>query len=300
MFRKRTKKEFPPGTFIATPARVMAILQLCLALMVLLWQLSQPFLGDFFAIRSKMAVYEYVMGSSNGSLLQKRNASRFQELPPATQEVLKKNYARWQNKLQDSFLTKLRRSFEGLFFEMSLFEKIWLALALVLPILILLKVEGAIQAAWLLPIIAFAYAVDNRQNGTTTGLSAELQLFPTEIFLMEKYSAGEIDPSPFKQKEMLEASWQAYLIHEWAHATPSEETAAFNGQVEEGEYAFTTARALAIKEAKTPKFKRESNALFILYLLWNIAFAYTVTKYQRRNHLKLAGLEKFNTGTQSP
>lgn len=279
MFRKRVKKEFPPGTFIPTPARVMAILQLSLGLLLLIWQLSQPFMGELFAIRSKMAVYEYVMGTRDGSEMQQRNAARFQQLPVNLRTEIIHDYSQWQDKLQESFWHKLKRAFEGVLFHMPLFEKMWLLLSLVIPILILLKVEGSIHAAWLIPLVVFAYAVDNRWYGEPKHLSPELQLFPTEAYLMHTYAEDELDPNPFNQKEQLQASWELYLIKEWTQPIPGTAVIEHAKQVEEGEYAFTTARALAIKKDKEPsKPVQESNALLIVYLLWNIAFAYVVSK----------------------
>lgn len=283
MFRKRVKREFPPGTFIPTPARVMAILQLSLALMVLLWHLSQPFLGDLFAIRSKMAVYEFVMGFPDGTDLRARNAERFAALPPAQQTVIADNYNHWQHKLQDTFLEKLRRSFAGVLIDMPLFEKLWLLLSLVVPVLVLLKVDGAVQAAWLLPIAVFAYAADNRWNGSHRGLSAELQLFPTEAYLVENYGGEDIDPNSLLQKEQLEAAWLKYLAAEWSPKSYTQHAGnlEFKQQAEEGEYAFTTARVLAIElEPESSAPAREASSALAVYLLWNIAFAYVVTKYR--------------------
>lgn len=280
MFRKRLKKEFPAGTFIPTPARVMAILQLSIALMVLLWQLSQPYMGDLFTIRSKMAVYEYVLGNPAGNELQQRQAHRFNQLPEAQQTAVKEGYQQWTAKLQEPFWHKLKRAFENVLFNMPLFEKLWLVLSLVIPILILLKVEGSVPAAWLIPLVVFAYAVDNRWSGEPHRLSKELQLFPSEEYLLKTYVDENVDPNPFNQKESLEAGWKAYLVQEWAHETPSSDEKAFEQQVETGEYAFTVGRALAIEDEKPQKrHTYEATSMLTVYLLWNIAFAYVVTKY---------------------
>ena len=64
MFRKRTKKIYPPGTFIPTPARVCAIIQLCVAFTVLIWNMATPFAGELFNVKSKMILYHDVMGIS--------------------------------------------------------------------------------------------------------------------------------------------------------------------------------------------------------------------------------------------
>ena len=58
------RKTFPPGTFIPTSQRLMAIGQLCLVFSLMLWYMIQPFMGEYFALRSRMLLYEYVMGTS--------------------------------------------------------------------------------------------------------------------------------------------------------------------------------------------------------------------------------------------
>src|SRR4051812_38869550 len=91
----RPSKIFPPGTFIPTPQRLMAIGQLCLAFSLMLWYLTQPFMGEYFALRSRMLLYEYVMGTSDWTEQEaklKRQVQRFKELPEGEQRVLKEAY----------------------------------------------------------------------------------------------------------------------------------------------------------------------------------------------------------------
>ena len=117
----KKKKQFPPGTFIPTPARVAAIIQLCLAFSVILWCAGQPFMGELFAIKSKMILYQSVMGSPD--LLKKgkddpklaarleRNAERFASLPLDQKQQLIRSYEQLHNKAEAPFLTKLWRSY---------------------------------------------------------------------------------------------------------------------------------------------------------------------------------------------
>lgn len=280
MFRKRVKKEFPPGTFIPTPARVIAILQLSLGILSVLWLLSQPFLGDLYKVRSKMAIYEFVMGVPDGSELRQRNADRFKALSQQEQKHLINGYNLWQANLQVSFWQKMESALKNVLYGTTPFEKIWIVLSLVLPILALKKVEGAAQSSWLIPIVVFAYSLDNQWNGMIPKMSRELQLFPTETYLLENYGKGDIDGNPFRQRDLLQSSWENYLTVEWSNEPPASDPVVFAGQVENGEYQFIKARALAIGEEKpSTKPTRQPLALLTIHLLWGIVFAYVITKY---------------------
>ena len=97
MFRKRSKKEIPPEAFIAKPARIMAILQLCAAFSLALWYLSQPYMGDHFSVMSSMKLYEYAM----------KHTDDFAGLPIEDQQVIRSNYHQLQAQSQIPFSTKL-------------------------------------------------------------------------------------------------------------------------------------------------------------------------------------------------
>ena len=74
----RPRKSFPPGTFIPTSQRLMAIGQLCIALSLMLWYMTQPFMGEYFALRSRMLLYEYVMGTSDISKTKNGQEEKFE------------------------------------------------------------------------------------------------------------------------------------------------------------------------------------------------------------------------------
>src|SRR3954470_9358750 len=116
MFRKRLKKTFPPGTFLPTPARLMAIMQLCLAFSLLLWEASQPFMGDLFHIKSQLIVYQDLMGiNSNKSVDSEekartlRNKERFENLTHESKGVLHDRYAFLAKKLEEPWTQKMER-----------------------------------------------------------------------------------------------------------------------------------------------------------------------------------------------
>ena len=95
MPRTRTPKTFPPGTFLPTPQRIIVILQLCVTFSVILWNVAQPFTGEYFTVRSRMLLYEYLMGKSDQNKIEsnqeaKRFEALFQELPSTDQRLFKK------------------------------------------------------------------------------------------------------------------------------------------------------------------------------------------------------------------
>lgn len=297
MFRKRHKKIFPPGTFIPTPARVMAILQLCLAFIVILWNASQPFMGDLFELKSKQLLVYDVMGvpaeQLGGTLAEiaktkkdrlERNAARFQNLPLAQQQEIAKLSDHWQHELKRTFLDKLKRSFYVLAFGIPPFEQVWLLLSIAVPILLLKKVEGATVVVWLLPLVTLLYALDNRWHGIS-GTSAEEELFPSENTLVADYLEEPLSADIFAQQTQLLHGWQRYLIIEWGKETPAAEQAAFEKQAENGEFAFNIAR-LRTKSEDAGLFdhphrqpqKQESLSVLAIYLFWNLLLAITASK----------------------
>ncbi len=251
MFRKRVRKNFPPGTFIPTPARVAAILQLCIAFTLLSWQATLPFMGDLFATKSQMLVYKHLMGASQ----------QFATLPEKQRTQILSDYDQLQKQLETPFLAKVKKGLQGLY-QLPLLEKGWILLALLTPILLLKKVEGAEPLVWLLPLLTLAYAVDNRLQGAPPALTAEQRLFPSEELILNDYLKEPLKPSLAEQHEQLKRGWELYLVQNWG-----------------GDFAFTLARLEALKnEPSAPKKKQESLAFLALYLFWNLSFALIVQR----------------------
>ena len=50
-----------------------------------------------------------------------------------------------------------------------------------------IKREGAKSAAWILPLIVLAYAVDNQFTGKSPSSPPDYQLFPTEEKIVQHY-----------------------------------------------------------------------------------------------------------------
>lgn len=285
MFKKRIKKEYPPGTFIPLPARLCAIIQLCLAFMIILWNASQPFMGEIFTYKSQMLIYQDVMGISKLSdsvdtiTRRERNQQRFEALSPAEKTQLTQYYRELLKLSQRTFIEKFGRSLHILAFEIPFYEQLWLILSLILPILLLKRIEGAEQAIWLLPLLSCVYAFDNHRYGRYAPPSAEAQLFPSEYVLMNEYLKQPLSSDLLEQKEQLLAAWRLYLIQEWT--SPLKGNLSIDQSSEEGEFAFNIARIKSLPPPKNilagkTQTNKESKFILALYLFWNLFFAATV------------------------
>lgn len=255
MFRKRVKKEYPAGTFIATPARVMAILQLCVVFTILCWQMSKPFMADLYQTKSKMAVFDFVL----------KDQERFSSLPEAKKQEILTHYEKLKEQLATPFVSKLMGSFLSLS-QFSPTFLIWLILGTVLPILLLKKVDGARPLIWLMVFVALAYCFENRFFEPALSATREELLFPSEALIVKDHMSEPLSNDPFTQHEQLKRGWDHYLDQVWGKGKGSAE----------GLFAFNVERAVAL--ATEPPVSRGQQPLLLLafFLFWNLSFAFVV------------------------
>jgi hypothetical protein len=284
MFRKRVKKEFPPGTFIPTPARFAAILQLCLAFTVLFWNMSQPFLEELFAVKSRLGIYQHVMGKKSSE-----HELRFAALPTRTQDEIHKQYHQIQTELDKSFLSKLAKSVKILFWGIPPYEQAWLSLSILIPIFLLKKVEGAKHIVWLLPLLTVAYSIDNRWYGIPHN-RAIADFYPKEEVLVNDYIREPLDTNLFKQHEQLKRGWELYLVDKWAHEDPKQDSGLFAEQVSRGGFNFhlTLLKQIYLdwKTQSSQKIQKQKAVLTLaFYLFWNFSFAF-ISFYSLKSYVK--------------
>lgn len=280
----RQRKNFPAGIFIPTPQRLLAITQLCLAFSTLAWFIMQPFMGEYFTVRSRMLPYEYVMGTS--SLLKKqgpldeklqRNATRFQKLPNEEQHILLEDYRELNAYAARPVTQKMIDGVKVVLLAIPPFELAWLVFSIMTSILILLKYEGARTAAWLLPLIVIAYSADNQLTGHRT-IPPDATLFPSEERIFSDYLEEPLATSSLKEKDQLEKGWKNYLIREWS----VDQKGTDDEKVEEGEFYFTLERLHLMHGQPRSEwlntFHEKLNPLILLiFLLWNLFFAYSMS-----------------------
>jgi hypothetical protein len=281
MFRKRQKKIYPQGTFIPTPARICAIVQLCLAFSLFLWIASEPFVGEIFTLKSKQLFYQDVMGiPSKDNLSQEavarleRNSERYKALSKKQQYELKQSYQSLQKQLQRSFWDKLTSMVALFVYRTSPYELAWIFFSIIVSIMLLKKVEGAAHAVWLLPVLVAVYAVDARWFNPKEQRSPDAALFPTENELVENYLDEKLNDDIFEQHNQLMKGWKKYLVVNWTQKEFSSEITSFENQVEEGEFNFTLARIETSNQQSNTKYQ-SAIWLLVVYFFWNSYFAYT-------------------------
>lgn len=273
-------EKLPLETFLPGKQRFLAILQLCIAFSLICWYGAQPFMGEFYSLRSRMLVYEYVLGTSEAVQKDKleRNKERFASLQDNEKALILKDYKKIQNYAGRPFWIKIMDGLKKLFLEIPPFELAWLSFAIIISILLLLKVEGAKQAAWLLPIIVFAYSIDNRTSGHPSKPDFDSVLFPKESKIIQNYLGEPFSGDFLAQKEQLQKGWENYLITNWLPFGTSESLQR-SQKIEEAEFAFTKARLHQFhkqpKKNASPEYV--SYPLLAFYLIWNLFFAFRMS-----------------------
>lgn len=277
MFSKKSKT-FPPGTFLAKPLRILAIIQLCVAFTLLISYGGYPFLRELYEIKSRKVLYEGVMGKHDEG-----KANRYEALPSAQKDDLTKQYRVLQQKSERPFLEKLGDSIFILVHRVAPFEKAWIVFSIVISILVLIKVEGAVTAAWLLPLLVTAYSIETLASGGNQLKSWEEELFPSEALILHDYLKEPLKANILEQRAQLLKGWNLYLIREWAKQEPAEEVSQFQDQVKEGEFRFNLERigrmAKEPLSTEASSFnKRYSMPVLALFFLWNFYFAWLMNR----------------------
>lgn len=266
-----------------TAIKILVILQLCLVFSVLMWTLAGPFSAEYFATQSSRLMHKAVIGDGAGDGKQERLAQRFAALPQEQQQGILDSYDRLQKRSEKGFWVRSGEAMSALLIYLPPFTQAWIFFSLVICIMLLLRIEGAVMAAWLLPLIALAYGVDNRLSGDQRGHAYDGDLFPSEQYLVDRYLGKPLNGSMEEQHQQLTLGWRRYLAAEWAHEQPSEDPDTLIAQAEEGEYAFDVARLqrhiAADHEAQVSQVHvQKPIPLLIAYMLWNLFFAYSINR----------------------
>jgi len=293
MFNK-PRKVFPPGTFLPAPQRVLAIFQLCLAFIAICVYAGHPFMGALFNQKAQLSLFENVMGTLPEPLTeqdrtqQQFNNNQFSQLSVGEKTAILAKYHQIQQIGNSSFLAKCQEACVLLIFKTPPFTKAWIFFSILLSILMLRKREGAAQAAWVLPILACAFAWDSYQNLDKQAISPEAKLFPSEQVVMRDYLKEPLSSSILEQHQQLKKGWNQYLIIEWAREIPSPFSTTHNLQVFKGEFAFNLARLKLQIQHPSSNSSFLAGAvynpllIYLLYFWWNLFFAW----FMNRNRWK--------------
>lgn len=268
MFRKRTKKVFPEGTFIPKPSRIASILHLSIAFTVLLGVILSPFLQDLFVYKSHTLLFDHVMGKTNSNPILERNFERFSKLPFSIQQNVLDSYTQIKNEFPLTFLEKAQKSLR-LIKSLSLYTTLWILLSIIIPILILKKREGAEKAAYLLPLMVLLLLLSY-----PTVTKVQPSLYPSEEKIIKEFLKEPLSSDISIQYEQLSKGWKLYLIKEWSQKTPSQNPSEFEMQVEEGDFLFHLNFLLQSKPSSS-----SSILLYYLLFFWSLFYVYIVNRY---------------------
>lgn len=303
-------KEMEYRALVTFRQRLSIIIQLCLAFSLILWYAAQPFMGDYFQVKSRLLLYEYILGTSeilkdtNQAKLE-RNAARFASLAQEKQHQLIQMYQKLYDYATRPFINKIKEGFRSLLLDVPSFEQAWIFFSITIAIFILFRIEGAKQTAWLLPCIALAYGIDNHINGTPLFQGADITLFPSESTIQQHYVNEPLSLSSNIQRLQLKQGWERYLIQNWTnekHNSQNQEQL-----LEEAEFNFTVARLKCLQTQPLPSrffiFHQKSHLGFLfIYLMWNLFFAWVMHPRKIINHFEqyhaYEGVQQFDVDYQ--
>lgn len=152
-------------------ARILIIIQLCLAFTALISLLGYPFLGGYYQTKSNLTLIESVMGNlENASSDFEKNKTRFNAHPD--KDLIEAKYFSLK-KGEDPFSL----------FRIPKLELLWMLLSIFVPIRLLLEKKEAQLFVWLLPLVTLAYAFNNQMNGLDP---PNMDIFPKESLLSKE------------------------------------------------------------------------------------------------------------------
>jgi hypothetical protein len=229
--------------------RIFAVIQLCFVFITLCFVGGYPFMGELFELRTRMFIARTALGdpdllqyvSENKREWSEKTLAENRELSREKQGELRREIDAIQAKMEGSFWEKLRRGASLLLFELPLLKRTWLFMALALSLCLLLSVEGATRASWVLPLLSLAYFFFSYvEPGAADPVAA---LYPRE----ESLPAGE----------SLQARWEEYVKDTWG-----------------SEFHFNLALLDAYR--RRPREFGDHPWIALTFFAWNLLFAYTV------------------------
>jgi hypothetical protein len=229
-------------------------------------------MGKLFEVKSRTLIHEHVMRSPH-----------FEN--SKDKDWVIQEYETFKRHNQPTFIAQTLESFYLLFFEIPLFEKMWIVFSVILTIMALKKREGIQQAIWILPLITMAYSIDNQKYGTSQVESADRKLFPSEKELLERYIKEPIQENILSQHRQLRVGWEYYLSEDWVKEKPSTDRNIYKEQVQRADLEFSLARLrlipLHMPHFRENFYKKQSIGFLVIYMIWNLLVAWQVSRKMR-------------------
>lgn len=267
---KKPKKKLPPGTFIPFSARISSIIHLCIVFTVIGYILGTPFLEDLFKLKEQEALYQNITANSF-----------YEQLPIMEKQELSTSYNQVIAMANRSVGKKLLQGFQYIFIYIPAFKLAWILLSVILPVLLLKKVEGAKLAIWILPLLALCYSFDQLMLYPDPLPKKDHQLFPSESQLISKYLPDGLPPLISKQQSELKKAWHLYLVEHWGNQIKTIQVKESSDQLLVANLAFSIARFKAkLYDLKnTPLYEQRQSPLWLFMIVcWNLFFC-SITTY---------------------
>ncbi|GAB4230884.1 MAG: hypothetical protein Tsb0021_09120 [Chlamydiales bacterium] len=230
-----------------------------------------------YKFRSKM--FETVMGilsedskSTNKDLVLK-NKEHFLTLPKETQLALIKGLDSMQLRFSAPWGHHMKSGMYILAIALPPLLRAWLVLGMMISLLILLGRPGFRGAAWLFPLLAATYMI---QQVSDAPLYSNHKLpLPSEQALKERFFSLHHEGD----WQQLRECWNRFLIHVYANEEPNNETSTYEAQLIKGTHRFNTAQLLlSLKEIDLNyrDYFRSQQSLWILTIIlwWSLCFAF--------------------------
>lgn len=210
----------------------------------------------------------------------------FTTLPTSKQAQLKESYAVLSKKVPGrSAYALMEDTFHLAVWGIPPFVKAWLLFSVMICLMLLFSIDGATSGAWILPVIVAVHAYFNLTTAPPPYTSADLQLFPEEEVIWERYVTEKPSDDINEQRRQLLQGWRDYLIREWLKELPATDEEQMIAQSEQGEFAFNIARIelrenTPLPSAEQKLSEKKAPLLLFSYVMWNILFAVIIDRKQ--------------------
>lgn len=282
--------------------KCLTILHLSFVFIYISWVGLYPFLGEYFNTKAQLTSIMSVMGHEGlahelGGLNEmeteklQRQKKLFQKLPQSQQERVIQKFHSIHSEKALSTMEKTSKGMATLIYGVPLFLQVWLSFSFLICIFLLLKIDGAIPSATLLPVIAFVFSFYNYFYGLNPSPHPASDLFPSEKELIEIYMDEPLSDRILEQQTQLIKAWKHYLVVNWINEEPSGDASQFAEQIERAEHSFLIAKSFKEWDARESSsslyselHEKQSLSLLGMFLIWNTLFAWQLRKQNTYIH----------------
>jgi hypothetical protein len=258
-------------------AKALVILQLCITFITLCSYGLAPFMQELYTYRSRLFLAQTVLGSEDllayapqEKMKLKAMKALAKQLPEPDRVRIQEDAAHYQRKLNNPFISKLGRSISILFKELPLLILAQLCLALLISFALLYSIEGAQQAAWILPILSLVILFDNTLRPVQPPTPEEL--YYPKVKEIEALGVGS------SAKERFQTGWNSWLVNNWAEKAPPHQDALIRAE-------FALSHALLKAHRDHPTYHKAAlynmqrpMPFLVLIFGWNLIFGLLITR----------------------